>query len=118
MFRVLSASAMVRSGQPTTYLHQPLMLILIAGEAMRRITFLSILMLLSSLAVAQTADVTLTRLDCGTGAEDGRDVSRFSDTFAYPDQKVKFTYSCYLIKHNEHYLVWDAAQCHLADRQG
>ena len=75
---------------------------------MRRITFLSILMLLSSLAVAQTADVTLTRLDCGTGAEDGRDVSRFSDTFAYPDQKVKFTYSCYLIKHNEHYLVWDA----------
>ena len=50
------------------------------------------------------ADVTLTRLDCGTGFNDSR---RFSDTFAYTDQKKPFTFSCYVIKHGEDYMVWD-----------
>src|SRR5438132_2315841 len=50
------------------------------------------------------AEVTLTRLDCGTGFNDQR---RFSDTFAYTDPKVPFTFSCYVIKHGEDYMVWD-----------
>ena len=55
-------------------------------------------------ALAQPApEVTLTRLDCGTGFNDQR---RFSDTFAYNDPKVPFTFSCYVIKHGDDYMVW------------
>ena len=50
------------------------------------------------------AEVTLTRLDCGTGFNDQR---RFSDTFAYSDPKVPFTFSCYVIRHGDDYMVWD-----------
>src|SRR5213592_1283469 len=57
-------------------------------------------------AAAQTPEVTLTRLDCGTDAAP-RDVARFSDTFAYKDLKLPFTFSCYLIKHGDEYMVWD-----------
>ena len=53
-------------------------------------------------ALAQ--EVSLTRLDCGTGFNDSR---RFSDTFKYTDPKVPFTFSCYVIKHGEDYMVWD-----------
>src|SRR5438128_3173206 len=61
--------------------------------------------LLGLQALAQpAAEVTLTRLDCGTGFNDQR---RFSDTFAYTDPKVPFTFSCYVIKHGEDYMVWD-----------
>jgi glyoxylase-like metal-dependent hydrolase (beta-lactamase superfamily II) len=60
---------------------------------------------LSSTGVfAQTPEVTLTRLDCGNGFNDQR---RFSDTFAYTDPKVPFTFSCYVVKHGEDYMVWD-----------
>ena len=56
-------------------------------------------------AVAQPApEVTLTRLDCGTGVNDQR---RFSDTFAYSEPRVPFTFSCYVIKHGDDYMVWD-----------
>ena len=55
-------------------------------------------------AFAQTPEVTLTRLDCGSGFNDQR---RFSDTFAYSDPKVPFTFSCYVIKHDADYMVWD-----------
>ena len=55
------------------------------------------------------ADVSVTRLDCGT-ASGPSDVGRFSDTYAYDGFRVQLTYSCYLIKHNDHYLVWDAGQ--------
>ena len=59
---------------------------------------------------AQTAqaapEVTLSRLDCGTPILN--DVSqRFNDTYAYKDLKVLFTFSCYLIKHGDDYLLWD-----------
>src|SRR5437667_11354282 len=57
-------------------------------------------------AAAPTPEVTLTRLDCGTDAAP-RDVARFSDTFAYRDLKLPFTFSCYLIKHGDEYMVWD-----------
>jgi N-acyl homoserine lactone hydrolase len=51
-----------------------------------------------------TADVTLTRLDCGSGFNDQR---RFSDTFAYSNPNVPFTFSCYVIRHGDEVMVWD-----------
>jgi N-acyl homoserine lactone hydrolase len=58
-------------------------------------------------AMAQApAEVTLTRIDCGTDAAP-RDVGRFSDAFAYKDLKLTFTFSCYMIKHGNDYMVWD-----------
>ena len=58
---------------------------------------------------AQTPpEVTLTRLDCGVDpSASPRDIGRFSDTFAYPGQKRQFTFSCYLVKHGDEYMVWD-----------
>jgi len=77
---------------------------------MKRTTLLIALALMSGAALAQTVpDVSLTRLDCGTAAAPS-DVGRFSDTYAYDGTKIQLTYSCYLIKHNEHYLLWDAGQ--------
>jgi N-acyl homoserine lactone hydrolase len=57
-------------------------------------------------AAAQTPlpEVTLTRLDCGNGFNDQR---RFTDTFAYDNPHVPFTFSCYLVKHGDDYMVWD-----------
>src|SRR6266705_704707 len=64
---------------------------------------------LSLSAVAQTApEVTLTRIECGTAAKTTHVAERFSDTFAYkPDLALTFTFSCYLIKHGDEYMVWD-----------
>ena len=50
------------------------------------------------------AEVTLTRLDCGTGVNDLR---RFSDTFAYSEPRAPFTFSCYVIRHGNEVMVWD-----------
>ena len=49
-------------------------------------------------------EVTLTRLDCGSGVNDPR---RFTDTFAYNQTTKPFTFSCYVIKHGNDYMVWD-----------
>ena len=59
-------------------------------------------------AIAQApAEVTLTRIDCGTGATPTDVGQRFTDTFAYKDLKLTFTFSCYVIKHGDDYMVWD-----------
>ena len=69
--------------------------------------------LVSALAAAPVfaqapAEVTLARLDCGTGAKPVNVAERFSDTFAYgKDKQLPFTYSCYVIKHGNDYMVWD-----------
>src|SRR5690349_20947029 len=56
-------------------------------------------------AAAQPApEVTLTRLDCGNGFNDQR---RFTDSFAYTNPKVPFTFSCYVIRHGDDVMVWD-----------
>ena len=55
-------------------------------------------------AFAQAPEVTLTRLACGDGTNDQR---RFSDTFAYTNDKMPFTFSCYVIKHGSDVMVWD-----------
>ena len=51
-------------------------------------------------------EVTLSRLDCGTPQPVGV-AARFTDTYAYGDEKILFTYSCYLIKHGNEYMLWD-----------
>ncbi len=49
-------------------------------------------------ATAQApAEVTLTRIECGTGATPTDVGQRFTDTFAYKDLKLTFTFSCYVI---------------------
>jgi len=54
-----------------------------------------------------TPEVTLTRLDCGTPQAPTEVNLRFSDTYAYGDLKVQLTFSCYLVKHGDEYLLWD-----------
>jgi N-acyl homoserine lactone hydrolase len=57
---------------------------------------------------AQSAPtLSLTRLDCGTNAAPTDVGARFSDTYSYTGLKVQLTFSCYLIKHGDDYLVWD-----------
>jgi N-acyl homoserine lactone hydrolase len=69
-------------------------------------SFVTVLIGLPAMAQAP-AELTLTRIDCGTGAAPVDVGQRFSDTFAYKDLKLTFTYSCYLIKHGNDYMVWD-----------
>jgi N-acyl homoserine lactone hydrolase len=57
--------------------------------------------------LAQTPEVSLTRLDCGNEPEPAN-VASFSDTYAYTDFKVQLAYSCYLIRHGDEYMLWDA----------
>ena len=52
------------------------------------------------------AEVTLTRFDCSGGAAPA-DIARFSDTMAYEGKKQQLTASCYLIRHADHYMIWD-----------
>jgi len=67
--------------------------------------------LAGSPASAQTtAEVTLTRLDCGTPQAPIDVNTRFSDTYAYAGLKLQFVYSCYLVKHGEEYMMWDTGQ--------
>ena len=53
---------------------------------------------------AAAQEVTLTRLDCGSGSNDPR---RFSDTFAYTETTKPFTFSCYVVRHGSDVMVWD-----------
>jgi len=62
--------------------------------------------LIGAPALAQ-ADVSLWRIDCGTGAKPTNVNERFSDTYAFKDLNLLFTFSCYLIKHGNDYMVWD-----------
>ena len=60
-------------------------------------------------ARAQTPPIVeLTRLSCGTNAAPTDVGLRFSDTYAFNGLKVQLTFSCYLIRHGDDYLIWDA----------
>ena len=72
---------------------------------MRRILF--ILATASAAASAQTPTVTLTRMQCGTNAAPTDVGQRFSDTYAYSGLMVQLTFSCYLVRHGDDYMVWD-----------
>jgi len=52
------------------------------------------------------AEVSLTRFDCSSSAGPA-DIGRFSDTMAQEGKKLQLTASCYLIRHADHYLLWD-----------
>lgn len=56
---------------------------------------------------AASVEVTLARLDCGTSAGPS-DVGRFSDVFGFNGLMVQLVFSCYLVKHGDEYLLWDA----------
>jgi N-acyl homoserine lactone hydrolase len=60
----------------------------------------------ASAAAQSPAEISLTRLDCGKTTTLA-DVSRFSDTAAFKGLSVQLTFSCYLVKHANDYLVWD-----------
>jgi N-acyl homoserine lactone hydrolase len=62
---------------------------------------------LSAFAQAKP-EVTLTRFaDCGTPQAPTEVNQRFSDTYSYGGLKIQFTFSCYLIKHGDRYMLWD-----------
>ncbi len=71
-------------------------------------TLLALAGVLSSLGVvpAQAAEVALARLDCGNEPQPAS-VASFSDTLAHQDLKLPLTYSCYLIRHGDRYMLWD-----------
>lgn len=76
----------------------------------RRLAALAAVLGLLSLGkgVADTtasAEVELWRLDCGEFVDFPLDVA--SDSFAYPGQRRTLTDSCYLIRHNAEYMLWD-----------
>jgi len=59
-------------------------------------------------AQSQTPPViTLSRLQCGTNAAPTDVGLRFSDTYAFSGLKVQLTFSCYLIRHGDDYMIWD-----------
>ena len=58
-------------------------------------------------APAQNApELSLTRFDCGKTTT-LNDVSRFSDVAAFKGLNIELTFSCYLVKHGNDYLIWD-----------
>jgi glyoxylase-like metal-dependent hydrolase (beta-lactamase superfamily II) len=62
--------------------------------------------MVSAFAWAQAPEVTLARIDCGTGQLVNA-APRWIDTYTPNELKLTFTFSCYLIKHGDEYMVWD-----------
>jgi len=59
-------------------------------------------------SAAAAAELSLTRLDCGkTTTLKDQNLSLFSDVAAFKGLSVQLTFSCYLVKHGNDYLVWD-----------
>ncbi|MFD1795404.1 N-acyl homoserine lactonase family protein [Paracoccus aurantiacus] len=57
-------------------------------------------------ATAQTPEMALWRLDCGRIVVN--DLNMFSDTLDYSGKSKELTDSCYLIRHDDSYMLWDA----------
>lgn len=72
---------------------------------MRLIPSLFALTLSLAALPASAAELQLWRLDCGSIAV--KDLNAFSDTMAYSGQSKTLTDSCYLIRHNADYMLWD-----------
>jgi N-acyl homoserine lactone hydrolase len=58
-------------------------------------------------ASAQSSEMSLTRIECGTPQPPVEVNQRFSDTYAYPGKTLQFVYSCYLVRHGNDYMLWD-----------
>jgi len=69
-------------------------------------TLLAVAAFCSAGVSVHAAEVGLARLDCGTEPAP-RSVASFSDTLQFPELKLTLTYSCYLVRHGDRYLVWD-----------
>lgn len=67
--------------------------------------FIAALMAFPATSAAQAADVELWRLGCGSIRIS--DLSVFSDTFRYHGEERTLTNSCYLIRHDSSYMLWD-----------
>jgi N-acyl homoserine lactone hydrolase len=61
----------------------------------------------ASASAENAPELSLTRFDCGK-TQTLNDVSRFSDVAAFKGLNIELTFSCYLVKHGNDYLVWDA----------
>jgi N-acyl homoserine lactone hydrolase len=66
------------------------------------IPFLAVALTASS---ASAAELELWRLDCGK--IEVRDLALFSDTYNYVGRQRALTDSCYLIRHDKEYMLWD-----------
>jgi N-acyl homoserine lactone hydrolase len=81
------------------------------GRTMKKaLTILAVgVTLLGGLAASAQAapNVSLARFDCGTPQAPIAVNPRFSDTLSYGDLKLQFVFSCYLIKHDNEYMLWD-----------
>jgi glyoxylase-like metal-dependent hydrolase (beta-lactamase superfamily II) len=75
---------------------------LIAGVAASATTFAA-----SQLAAQTAAAISITRLQCGTNAAPTDVGLRFSDTYSFTGLKVQLTFSCYMIRHGDDYMIWD-----------
>jgi len=64
------------------------------------------LLIVASASAQNAPELTLTRFDCGKTTT-LTDVSRFSDVSAFKGLNIQLTFSCYLVKHGNDYLVWD-----------
>ena len=60
----------------------------------------------ASASAENAPELSLTRFDCGK-TQTLNDVSRFSDVAAFKGLNIELTFSCYLVKHGNDYLVWD-----------
>ncbi len=67
---------------------------------------LAVLALRAAAAAPPSPEPALTRLDCGKTTTLA-DVGRFSDVAAFKGLSVQLTFSCYLVKHGNDYLLWD-----------
>jgi N-acyl homoserine lactone hydrolase len=66
----------------------------------------SVAVVAAATAAQSVPELSLTRLDCGKTTTLA-DVSRFSDVAAFKGLSIQLTFSCYLVKHGNDYLVWD-----------
>jgi glyoxylase-like metal-dependent hydrolase (beta-lactamase superfamily II) len=67
--------------------------------------FLTLACALGAAQAAHAAEVKLWRLDCGTIKV--KDLSVFSDTYQYAGKQRTLTDSCYVIQHDQDYMIWD-----------
>lgn len=74
-------------------------------KMMTKILLAGAAMMMSGVA-ANAADLELWRLDCGEVAV--ADLALFSDTYNYAGEKRTLADSCYLIRHDKDYMLWDA----------
>jgi N-acyl homoserine lactone hydrolase len=67
-----------------------------------------------TVAAENAPELSLARFDCGK-TNTLNDVGRFSDVMAFKGLSIQLTFSCYLVKHGNDYLLWDTGNPPAAD---